>query len=238
MRKFLLVALLFVISCSSKVETQFDENRIVGKTPILKHVKTIKIHNTEISEITNLTFKDSNTVFTIDRNQDKIFEISLKDTFMVRQISKRGQGPGEYSAPGFLFYSDNQLFFNDFHNMFLTGIDLSSNDEVLKITNQTRGFIKLGNKFYVKNWLIPNKDLQYPLLNIYDFKSKKLIKQAFNLEEKYSWFMTGMSGGISYDANNGIFYVANNAPYEIFRIDTNLNVLPSFNMEQKIYQDS
>ncbi len=235
MKKLIFISILLFISCNKQQSNTTAPPKAISKTKSLTYVKTIKIPTDSISKISYLTFRNENDFFTVDPYKNKIFRCQFQDSIQIQQIGQRGQGPGEYIQPFRVYINDQQIFYSDFSHGIIKGYDLKTKEEILNLHNNGSAFRNHKNHFFVKNFLIPkgDKNLDNHLLSIYNIKTGKLIKKAFNIDEKYSWVITGLAGDMTYDKTTGRFYIVNNAPYTIFCIDTTLTVHSAINMETK-----
>lgn len=149
-------------------------------------------------------------IYVSDQDASQIHVFDYKGN-LIRQIGRKGSGPGEFLILGEIAYSDNHLFVNDFGNGRLAEINLESNEtEYVFPQPQPNKFIVYNHKIYMTHLVRGDQDInQLPLIWKYDLD--------MNLERKFGDFLTdqveGMTGGAS-ELNMKVF---NDRLYVLFQ---------------------
>ena len=141
------------------------------------------------------------------------------DTFEV--IGRRGQGPGEYQTPYYLFLFDDILYFSDINTPYIKGIYLKSHKTVDKPPLSLNvGFG--GRQFCVDKKYVYVKNAFNPILTVYSKKSTLITDSLITIDDVFvETNMTINGGGIDVDSKNNI-YISAGLPMDVY-ICKNIN---------------
>lgn len=191
----LLITILFSLSCSGdgiNEDENFPSNlqRVVVDTFYLMDEYDFMSGN--ISSFKQIS--SDNYIF-LDFSQRRLFHLD-KENQKISQISKHGEGPGEYRTPSsFQPLSKNSIAFTDISNTSLKKVDLKG-----RLISQLNHGLGGGKKFLIENNEIfvlgsltdPLSD--YNQLTIFDNQGN-LIDELFPVKPEYEYLLRNLGMG-------------------------------------------
>jgi len=111
-RFFLSIFVLYLIFNSAHLSANKDENTIVPK--LLQPVMSFPQESDNVLLIfpTEMHMDEEDNIYVIDQSLSAIIKYTANGKF-IKQIGRRGEGPGEFEMPHKFIYDNNKLFIAD-----------------------------------------------------------------------------------------------------------------------------